>query len=184
MLISQEEKKSQAPLLVFIDLLFLLVAFFTLLLIFIQQKNNISDNVMEAVQDKLSRITGEEVDVPEALAMLENLADRYLTEQRREMERERQLAERQKRKAKRKTQRIDYTVMADGRVGYQGKVYQPDAFIRQVVAPLRGTHWVAFRAYSSPDVSFGKIVHLRNLLLHQSNEFDTYWDNLKPSPAK
>ena len=97
MIIAGEEKKSQGPLIVFIDLLFLLVAFFVLLLFFIQSRQDISDKEMEQVEQSLARITGEEVSLPKALSQLETIVDRFLSEQKQDLEKQRQLARRRQR---------------------------------------------------------------------------------------
>ena len=67
MITYSEERRSQGPLIVFIDLLFLLVAFFVLLLFFVRGHQEISEQALETMQESLSRITGEEMKVPEAL---------------------------------------------------------------------------------------------------------------------
>ncbi|HKJ92745.1 MAG TPA: hypothetical protein VJ957_06235, partial [Longimicrobiales bacterium] len=56
--------------------------------------------------------------------------------------------------------------------------YTLGTFLAQVVAPLRKDHWVAFRAYAAPQTPFGSVIEQRQVLLKDSNEFDTYWDNV------
>ena len=187
MIISPEEKSSRGPLIAFIDLLFLLVAFFTLLLFFIQQRQQISQQALEQVQQNLARITGEQVDVPKALETLEHMVDTFVASKEQEQERERALAERQKRRARRDTVRLEYTIGPSGRIRYEGKTYSAQDFLDRVVAPLRENKWVAFRAYAAPETPFGAVVAHRQLLLKDSNEFDTYWDNVtrtEQAPAK
>ena len=191
MFIANEERKSQGPLIVFIDLLFLLVAFFVLLLYFIQGHKDISEQALEAMQENLSRITGEELNVPEALQKLETVVGRFMADQERVMAQEREIARKRQRRERRETFTLEYSVDRLGGIVYEGRVYSPGEFLAQVVEPMRKTHWVAFRAYADPDTPFGKIIEGRRTLLRDSNEFDTYWDNVtrpqekraaKPSP--
>ena len=81
MIFATEEKKSNGALIVFIDLLFLLIAFFTLLLFFLQERHRISEKDMDAVEKSLSRITGQEMAIPEALVKLETFVKEYVSEQ-------------------------------------------------------------------------------------------------------
>lgn len=181
MRIAMEEQKSQAPLIVFVDLLFLLVAFFTLLLFFMQAQQAASQSALETVQESLTRITGAEVNVTEALSELERLADQFVAKQESVAERERLLAERQKRRDLRDVQRLVYVVDPSGTITYQERRYSIKRFLEQVVGPLRAKKWVAFRAFAHEDTPFGRIVEIRRALLEGSNEFDTYWDNLRPN---
>ncbi|HEX9843343.1 MAG TPA: hypothetical protein VGC20_11365 [bacterium] len=176
--IAPEERSSRGPLIAFIDLLFLLVAFFTLLLFFVQQRQQISQQSLEAVQQNLARITGEQVDVPQALETLERMVERVVASREQEQERERLLAERQKRRERRDTVRLEYTIGPSGRIVHEGKTYSAPDFLERVVTPLRKSKWVAFRAYAAPETPFGAVVDHRQLLLKDSNEFDTYWDNV------
>ncbi len=178
MIIAGEEKKSQGPLIVFIDLLFLLVAFFVLLLFFIQSRQDISDQEMEQVEKSLARITGEEVSLPKALSQLETIVDRFLSDQEQDRERQRQLARRRQRKASRKSVRLEYNITSEGNFLYEGGTYSPARFMARVVNPLREKSWITFRGYASPETPFGKVIATRRLLLKDSNEFDTYWDNI------
>lgn len=178
MIIASEEKKSQGPLIVFIDLLFLLVAFFVLLLFFIQSRQDISDQEMEQVEKSLARITGEEVSLPEALSQLETIVDRFLSDQKQDRERQRQLARRRQRKASRESVRLEYNITSAGNFLYEGRPYTPGKFMARVVNPLREKNWITFRGYASPETPFGKVIATRRLLLKDSNEFDTYWDNI------
>lgn len=184
MIIAGEERSSRGPLIVFLDLLFLLVAFFTLLLFFLQERHQLSDRQLEAVQQQLSRVVGEEVQVPEALDALEMVVERFITAQEAEMERERERAERRKRRAARTTVKLEYQLDAGGRIVYDGRPYGVRSFLEQVVKPLRAEHWVAFRAYAAPQTPFGDVVAHRRVLLKDSNEFDTYWDNVTRERAE
>lgn len=178
MIIAGEEKRSQGPLIVFIDLLFLLVAFFVLLLFFIQSRQDISEKEMEQVEQSLARITGEEVSLPKALSQLETIVDRFLSEQKQDLEKQRQLARRRQRKAQRKSVRLEYNITPAGNIRYEGQSYAPGKFMAKVVNPLRRKNWITFRGYASPETPFGKVIASRRLLLKEANEFDTYWDNI------
>jgi hypothetical protein len=178
MIIAPEEKSSRGPLIAFIDLLFLLVAFFTLLLFFVQQRHQVSQEALQKMQQSLSAITGEQVDVPKALETLQQVVQQVVTTREQQQERERVLAERQQRRAKRDVVRLEYTIRPGGNIAYEGKAYRIEDFLTQVVAPLRKAHWVAFRAYAAPQTPFGTVVDHRQLLLKDSTEFDTYWDNV------
>lgn len=184
MIIAPEERSSRGPLVAFMDLLFLLVAFFVLLLFFIHERNQLSDQQLEAVQEQLARVTGEEVQVPEALDALEMVVERFLTAREAEIQAERKAAARRARRAARETVRLEYTLNARGRIVYEERTYTVQGFLDQVVAPLREEHWVAFRAYASPETPFGSVVAHRRVLLKDSNEFDTYWDNVTRKRAE
>lgn len=186
MIIASEERKSQGPLIAFIDLLFLLVAFFILLLFFIEQARSASQQQVEAMQEELgtvqqslSSIVGEEVDVREAVKRIQPMVERFMEMERRQQARQRELAEQEARRAQRTTVRVEYTVRPDGTVAYEGRIYTLAAFAREVLAPLREEHWVSLRAHASPDTAYGTVVHSRAVLLKGRTEFDTYWDNVK-----
>lgn len=178
MIVAPEEKSSRASLYAFIDLMFLLVAFFLLLLFFVQQRDKLSQAQIQSVQENLARITGEQVDVPQVMETLELVVDRFLMAQEAELDRERVAAERRKRRAGRTTVKLEYAVGTLGQIIYQERTYDTERFLREVVAPLRGKHWVAFRAYVEPDTPFHAVSEHREFLLKASNEFDTYWDNI------
>ena len=67
------EKRSQGPLYATIDLLFLLVCFFLLLMFFMQQNKNAAQSQMEAAQQTLARVTGEETPNVNVSKVLEQL---------------------------------------------------------------------------------------------------------------
>lgn len=193
MLIAQSERRSQGPLIAFIDLLFLLVAFFVLLLFFIQERKEAAEQQLGqaqqelgVVEESLARIVGEQVDVREAVERLEPVIERFLQREQEDAARRQALAEREKRRRERTTYRLEYTVNAGGTVTHDGRTYTLQQFRERVVAPLREKHWIAFRAYAGRATPFGDVVQSRRVLLHDSNEFDTYWDNLtretKPAP--
>lgn len=178
MIVAPEEKSSRGGLIAFIDLMFLLVAFLVLLLFFVQKHDKLSQAQMQAVEEHLARITGEDVNVPQMLDTLELVVDRFLAAREAELERERVVAERRRRKAARTTVKLEYAIASLGQIIYKGQTYDVDRFLKEVVGPLRKTHWVAFRAYATADTPFGAVVQHRQELLKDSNEFDTYWDNV------
>jgi len=178
MITYSEERRSQGPLIVFIDLLFLLVAFFVLLLFFVQGHQEISEQALETMQESLSRITGEEMKVPEALQQLESVVDRFMADQERVLAQEREIARKRQRRARRETFVLEYTINGQGGIIHEGRRYTLASFKNGVVDPMRKSHWVAFRAYADPDTPFGRIIASRRMLLRDSNEFDTYWDNV------
>jgi hypothetical protein len=178
MIIAPEEKSSRGPLIAFIDLLFLLVAFFTLIIFFLQQRHQLTETQIKMVQERLAQVTGEQVNVPQALQTIQQAVNQFVATQQAQQAQEREAAARRERKAKRETVRLEYTLGANGRIVYQGRRYDVAGFLAQVVAPLRKDHWVAFRAYAAPQTPFGLVIEQRQKLLQDSNEFDTYWDNV------
>jgi len=184
MIIATEEKKTNGALIVFVDLLFLLIAFFTLLLFFLQERHRISEKNLDAVEKSLSQITGKEMAIPEALAKLETFVKKYVSEEELAKQRERKLANRQKRRAQRNTFRLEYKLESDGRIRYQNRLYTLEAFRREVVTPLRRRKWVSFRAFAGPQTPFGLVIDSRRFMLKNGNEFDTYWDNVTSGKIK
>ena len=178
MIIATEEKKTNGALIVFVDLLFLLIAFFTLLLFFLQERHRISEKNLDAVEKSLSQITGKEMAIPEALAKLETFVKKYVSEEELAKQRERKLADRRKRRAQRITTRLEYKLEPDGRIRYQNRLYTLAGFRRDVVTPLRRRKWVSFRAFAGPQTPFGLVITSRRFMLRNGNEFDTYWDNV------
>lgn len=178
MIFATEEKKSNGALIVFIDLLFLLIAFFTLLLFFLQERHRISEKDMDAVEKSLSRITGQEMAIPEALVKLETFVKEYVSEQELAKQREQRLANRRKRRAQRATARLEYELEPDGRIRYKDRLYTLARFRNEVVAPLRRRKWVSFRAFAAPQTPFGLVIESRRYMLRDGNEFDRYWDNV------
>ena len=176
--IAKEELRSTGPLVAFIDLLFLLVAFFILLLFFMQNKNQITQDRMKAVQESLQRITGERVEVDKALDKLEPLLERFMVQQEEVAQQQKEQEAREQRRRSRTTVKLNYVITEDGMVEYEGKRFPLQVFLRDVVAPLRGKNWIAFRAQAGPATPFGKVVAIRRMLLEGNQEFDTYWDNL------
>ncbi|HEX7927437.1 MAG TPA: hypothetical protein VF678_07590 [bacterium] len=176
------EKRSQGPLIATIDLLFLLVCFFLLLIFFSQQKNQEAQKQVQAAQQTLARITGEELpNVSKVLEVLEPVLQTFMVQQRQEAEKQRQLAAREVRRAQRDTARVSYDVLPGNKVVYEGRTYSVDEFRTQVLAPLRKGKWVNLRATADPRTPFGEVVNSRRAVLENSGEFDTYWDNVTPA---
>lgn len=163
------ERHSQAALLVFVDLLFLLIALFTILLFYSSRQSAATRTAMEQAA---GRILGREVELSEALDTL-TPALQELMEERRVRETKSQ------RRAERTVQVVRYTLEPNGDLFYKGKSYMPEAFAAQVLAPLRKQHWISLRAYAPSQVSFGQVVRMRRILLRQRGEFDSYWDNIR-----
>ena len=173
-----EEKRTNGALLTFIDLLFLMIAFFTLLLFFMQNSKQLSEERMKTVQRSLQRLTGEEMEVEKALEKLEPMLERFMIQQKEQVEEEKQREAKELRRRAKTTKRLPYSIDRMGIVTYQGNQYTLRQFLRDVVTPLRKTHWIAFRASVTSSTPYGEVVKIRGILLENSNEFDTYWDNL------
>ena len=173
------EKRSQGPLVATIDLLFLLLCFF-LLIMFFQQKNKSSAEAqLEAAQQTLARVTGEPpANVPKMLQTLEPVLQTFMVQQRQEAERQRELVARELRRQERETVKLSYHILPGNRVVYEARAYSMADFKAKVVDPLRADKWIAFRALARPETPFGEVVAGRRVLLDNSGEFDTYWDNV------
>jgi len=178
MIHGQPEQRYQGSLIAFIDLLFLLVAFFTLLLFFVMQKQEVTEQRLERTQQELAAVEEEKGLIEAAVDKLEPFMQQFLAQQRAEAEKRREAAARELRRRQRTTVRVTYYVTESGRISYEGTEYDQEAFLRQVVAPLRREHWIAFRAFAHAETPFGEVVRARRVLLENSSEFDTYWDNL------
>jgi hypothetical protein len=173
------EKRSQGPLVATIDLLFLVVCFFLLVIFFLNQRQTAAQEQLQAAQETLARVTGERApDVPNALRALEPLLQTFMMQQRQEAERQRQLAARELRRAQRETVRVNYEILPGGRVSYEGRTLPLSDFKVLVIDPLRRDKWVALRAIADPMTPFGEVVASRRVLLENAGEFDTYWDNV------
>lgn len=173
-----EERKSNNILISFIDLLFLLVAFFTLLLFFLQSRHQASQEELKAVQQSIARITGDEVDISEVARKLEPMLERFMAKKESEVAKEKERVEKALRKKQRSTFRLKYTITAHGKINYRGKSYTLQNFREKVVKKLRATRWIAFQGVAAADTPFGQVVKSRAVLLQDSNEFDSYWDNV------
>jgi hypothetical protein len=176
------ERKSWGPLIATIDLLFLVVAFFTLLLFFVQKERKEAQVQLERVQEQLDALP-ENQGVENRGNALANLVERLMTFQQEEQERQARLRAQDERRRSRPVERVEYQILPGNRIVFQGRTYSSAEFRQQVVAPLRQSRWLTFRAYAPPDTPFGEVVAARRLLLENGGEFDTYWDNLADRSA-
>jgi hypothetical protein len=184
MSLAPSERKSWGPLIATIDLLFLVVAFFVLLLFFVQRDREQARVKLEQVQESLAGAMPATAQTEEARgnAMVE-LVDRLMALEKKDQDKQAQAQSRDERQRQRKTVRVNYQVLPGGRILYEGQAYSPQEFRSHVVGPLRKGSWLAFRAYASPLTPFGEVVATRKLLLESGGEFDTYWDNLAEAAA-
>ncbi len=173
------EKRSQGPLVATIDLLFLTLCFFLLLLFYLNQSKTAAQAEIEQTQQTLARVTGETApNVPKLLQKLEPVLQTFMVQQRQEAERQRELSAREVRRNERETVKLSYHILPGSRVVYQERAYSLAEFKAQVVDRLREDKWLAFRALARPETPFGEVVASRRVLLENSGEFDTYWDNV------
>lgn len=179
-----EERKSQGGLFAFIDLLFLLVAFMVLVIFFIKNVKSETEVRLESAQDKLATMEQEKSALDEALSKIAPLLDKFAIQQHQNAERRRALAARDLRRKARDKINLSYRIAQDGNILHRGKTYTLDVFKAQIVDKLRGDKWIAFRAYASPETSFGTVIRFRKKLLKNSGEFDTYWDNVTSKDSK
>ena len=182
-----QEKRSQGGLFAFIDLLFLLVAFMVLMIFFMQLKRTSAEVELEEVQQRLEAAEETRSTLEEQLERLAPVIEKFMVRESREAEKRRAAAAKEIRKKSRAYAKLSYIIGKDGTIGYNGRVYTMAQF-RVLVENLRKDKWVAFRATASPDTPFGTVVAQRRILLENSGEFDTYWDNLgspdEPDPDK
>jgi biopolymer transport protein ExbD len=181
MITVSEERRATGPLIAFIDLLFLLVAFFVLVLFFVQQRKSDAEVHLEQAQQQLQAVQAEKSAVERVLEEVQPFVGeiqvmRKAAEERRRAEEARALRKRQK-----ETFRLDYEVLPGNLVRYEGRAFAVERFAADVVEPLREQYWIGFRALARPDTPFGQVVHARRVVLEHQQEFDTYWDNLTPN---
>lgn len=178
------ERKSWGPLIATIDLLFLVVAFFALLLFFVQQEREQTRVQLNQVQESLAGAMPASAETPAARGnALVELAERLMALDKQDQDRQAQAQRQDERRRVRKTVRVHYEVLPGGRIQFEGRAYTPQQFKSEVVAPMRKDSWLAFRAYAAPQTPFGEVVATRKLLLENGAEFDTYWDNLAEGGA-
>lgn len=175
------EQRSQGPLIAFIDLLFLLVAFFTLLLFFIQQERTVAQEELVQTQEQLEELEQERTTVDAVIESLEPFMEQLASLREAKDEKRRHEDAKARRRAIRDRVRIEYEVDRDGAILYKDRKISLDLFVTQVVEPTRKRHWITFRGFAHPDTPFGKVVESRRRLLENQAEFDTYWDNLTPT---
>ena len=171
MALRTEEKKTQGHLFAFIDVLFLLVAFFVLVLFFVRDREVEAVAAMEKVQEKLAAAGEEQTSFQATVTALSPMIEQFAL-------RKTKAAARDLRRRRRTTFRLEYRIERDGRILYKNRPYSLDGFRKGVVERLRKRHWIAFRAFAVPETPFGLVVNYRRAVLADRNEFDTYWDNL------
>jgi hypothetical protein len=172
------ERKSWGPLIATIDLLFLVVAFFTLLLFYVQKDRHQATVRLNQVEESLAAAMPQNQSPEQRGNALVKLVDRLMVIQKEEKTREQQAADREERHHMRATVRVNYQVLPGGRIVYEGHTYTPQQFKAAVIDPARKSNWLAIRATASPQTPFGEVVAMRKLLLDNGGEFDSYWDNL------
>ena len=178
MALRPEEKKTQGHLFAFIDVLFLLVAFFVLVLFFVRDREVEAVAAMEKVQEKLAAAGEEQTSFQATVTALSPMIEQFALRNNKEAERRQELAARDLRRRRRTTFRLEYRIERDGKILYKDRPYSLDGFRKGVVERLRKRHWIAFRAFAVPETPFGLVVNYRRAVLADRNEFDTYWDNL------
>jgi biopolymer transport protein ExbD len=185
MIFAREEKRGSGPLFAFIDLLFLMVAFFVLMLFFLQQQRTVAEAELEQTQQQLETVQAEKSIVERVLEEIEPFVGDITTLRQRAEERRRAEEARQLRKRQKETFKLEYEVLPGNVVLYEGTRYSVERFAAEVVERLRENNWIAFRALARPDTPFGEVIGARRLVLDRQQEFDTYWDNLAPNrPAR
>lgn len=176
------ERKSWGPLIATIDLLFLVVAFFTLLLFFVQKEREQAKVQVNKMQETLAAALPEANRTPEEKGnAMVTLVERLMAIQKDEQDRQEQAQKREERRRMRPIERVNYQVLPGGTIVYDGRRFSADEFKSQVIDTARKSHWLAIRAYAPPETPFGEVVAMRKLLLDNGGEFDTYWDNLSES---
>jgi hypothetical protein len=180
----EPEKRSTGPLVATIDLLFLTVAFFVLMLYFVQQQRSQAVQNLQTAQEQLEAVSEEKSSIERVMEEVQPFLPKIEALQKADVERRRADEARAARKRQKEGQRMEYQVLPDGTIGYEGKSFGLDQFAREIVEPLREKHWIAFRAFAPPETPFGTVVESRRLLLAGQGEFDTYWDNLPVSKAQ
>ena len=178
MALRAEEKRTQGHLFAFIDLLFLVVAFFILVLFFVRDRQVEAVAAMEKVQEKLAAAGEEQTSFEATVTALTPMIEQFALRKNKEAERRQEFAARDLRKRRRTTFRLEYRIEQDGKILHKGRAYSLKGFRKGVVERLRKRHWIAFRAFAVPETPFGLVVKYRRAVLADSNEFDTYWDNL------
>jgi hypothetical protein len=145
------------------------------------QKQTAAQNQLEAAQQTLARVTGQESpDVSKVLEALEPVLQTFMVQQNKEVAKRQQLAAREVRRSQRDLVKLNYAIMPGNKVVYEGRTLSVADFRAQVLDPLRKKKWVALRASADPATPFGEVVAQRAVVLDNSSEFDTYWDNVTP----
>ena len=178
MIAATPERRSQGALITFVDLLFLLIAFFVLLLFFIQQQRAVVEIELEEKQAQLESMEQEKSAIEAVIEEVQPYIAQFNSLRRVEKERKRAEAARDLRRQRKGRVKLEYVVLENGEILHQEQRYSVERFIRDVVAPMRETEWISFRAFARPETPFGRVVGSRRKLLVDQGEFDTYWDNL------
>ncbi|MDH4121506.1 MAG: hypothetical protein OEV94_07370 [Deltaproteobacteria bacterium] len=172
------EQRSTGAIIAFIDLLFLLVGCLTLVMFFNQQQTKQVKAQVEETRQKLDIATTQRNLLEKMAKSMDPFMEEFIVLKKEEIAR-RQLEEgRRKRKAARTVMAVAYQVTPDGNILYEGRLYSLADFKREVVARHRADKWLSFRASVFPDTPFGVVVNIRQEILKDQSEFDTYWDNL------
>lgn len=183
MIVAEPEKRATGPLIAFIDLLFLLVAFFILLLFFLHRQQTATQSELEQTQQNLETVQAQKSTVERVLEEVEPYMGKITALQKAETERRRAEDARVSRKREKETIRLEYELLPAGLVRYQERELPMPRFVADVVTPLRAKNWIAFRVLARPETPFGIVVDSRRAVLDEKQEFDTYWDNLAANRA-
>jgi len=185
-LVMPSEVRSQGPLIAFIDLMFLVVAFLVLLLFFIQQQHPTAEQSRKMAQER-QMVQEQAQELAKARTAVEHMAKQlepYMAQlekiKHEDTEKRRAALAREQRRNLKSSLRVEYLVTPQGQILYQDRQYSVAAFLRQVITPARRKHWLGLVASVAPEVPFGTVVAIRRELLQNRGEFDTYWDNLTP----
>ena len=183
-IIDTQEKKTTGNLIAFIDLLFLVVCLFVFLVHQMGKKAEVKEIMVETIKEELLETAEKVQKAREKIAYLQPLAEVAL----------KSIEERQKEDAKRilQLQRfqtrpvmiISYLVTKEGKIVYKNQEWLPEDFFQIIIKPMRKNAWISFRAYAPADVSFGKVIEIRQKMLQEKGEFDTFWSNLQKEPIK
>lgn len=170
-----EDKRSAGSLVAFIDLLFLLVCFFVVLLYQTSKETREKQQQVEMIEQQMN--TAEIV-----IQQLKPLAETGLNYLQKKKKSEQLALKKQERFKTREILRIEYEVLKEGSILYQKESMDFEKFMEMIVKPARKQYWLAFRSSAKGSVPFGKVIEIRKMLLKERNEFDTYWSNLQEKP--
>lgn len=165
-----DNKKSLNPLVSYIDLLFLLVCFFIFLVKSIVQETFEQQKFVHQITKQLGYSEFNLEQVEEKLIELNRLAEvakEYLNKEEAQKTRFQQ----------RPVVQIKYQVAPESGVYYEERYFEMEAFLTEVVAPIRQESWISFVSYANPNIPFGRVIDVRRALLKNREEFDTFWSN-------
>jgi hypothetical protein len=173
-----EEQKSTGALFAYIDLLFLVICFFLLLLTNAGKQSEEQKSEVSIVKEQLKELQKKYILATQRLQILEPLAAKAQAIEKNELH-ERQIAKARKvRKGRKKVARILYQVLVGEKVQHQGKVISVYYFLNHIINPLRKNSWIALRSSASSSIPFGDVVKIRKILLKDQGEFDTFWSSV------